>query len=216
MLPQMNLKVGPGVIFLVAALEFAVELVDVLMCFLVVPQNPFLSELGLAALVRADELLVFVLLVGCEVVRQVLRHFETFLAAGKIALIESYRQMTFEVLPQLRVFMEVLVTVDDGALEVNVAQDREVLLHAYHILVEELLLFKRDEVLILGLDLIFVLEVQQLFVIVYLELYRKNKWLQNILRGINLRKFKTDLSLLLLEVGLLFLDLTEKDMLHLE
>ena len=41
----MHLKVGPRVVFLVTALELTVELVDVLMCFLVISQNPFLSEL---------------------------------------------------------------------------------------------------------------------------------------------------------------------------
>jgi hypothetical protein len=45
----MNLKVGPRVVFLVAALKLTVKLVDVLMCFLVISQNPFLSELGLAS-----------------------------------------------------------------------------------------------------------------------------------------------------------------------
>lgn len=45
MLPEMNLKVAPGVVLFVTALELTVELVDVLMCFLVVSQNPFLSEL---------------------------------------------------------------------------------------------------------------------------------------------------------------------------
>ena len=45
MLPQVDLHVGPGVVLLVAALELTLELVDILMCFLVVPQNPLLSEL---------------------------------------------------------------------------------------------------------------------------------------------------------------------------
>jgi len=44
-LSEMDLKVRPRVVFLVTALELTVELVDVLMCFLVISQNPFLSEL---------------------------------------------------------------------------------------------------------------------------------------------------------------------------
>ena len=44
-LSEMNLKVGPRVVLFVTALELTVELVDVLMCFLVISQYPFLSEL---------------------------------------------------------------------------------------------------------------------------------------------------------------------------
>ena len=44
-LSEMDLKVGSRVVFLVTALKLTVELVDVLMCFLVISQNPFLSEL---------------------------------------------------------------------------------------------------------------------------------------------------------------------------
>jgi hypothetical protein len=47
-LSKMDLKVGSCVVFLITALELTVELVDVLMCFLVISQNPFLSEFRLA------------------------------------------------------------------------------------------------------------------------------------------------------------------------
>jgi hypothetical protein len=68
MFSQMHLEVGSGVVLLVTTLEFAMELVNILMCFLVVSQNPLLSELGVATWLRANELLVFLLFVSCQVV----------------------------------------------------------------------------------------------------------------------------------------------------
>jgi hypothetical protein len=53
---QVHLKVGPCVIFFVASLEFTMELVNILMCFFMVPENPHLPEFRLAAGVRTDEL----------------------------------------------------------------------------------------------------------------------------------------------------------------
>jgi len=44
MLSNVHFKVRSGVVFLVAARKFTMELVDVLVCSLMVSQNPFLSE----------------------------------------------------------------------------------------------------------------------------------------------------------------------------
>jgi hypothetical protein len=68
MFSQMYLEVGSGVVFLVTTFEFAMELVNILMCFLVVSQNPLLSELGVASWLRTNELLVFLFFVSCQVI----------------------------------------------------------------------------------------------------------------------------------------------------
>lgn len=64
----MDLEVGPGVVLFVATLEFAMKLVNILMCFLMVSQNPFLSELRAAPGLRTNELLVILFFVSCQVV----------------------------------------------------------------------------------------------------------------------------------------------------
>ena len=68
MFSQVHLEVGSGVVLLVTTFEFAMELVNILMCFLVVSQNPLLSELRVATRFRADELLVLLLFVSCQMV----------------------------------------------------------------------------------------------------------------------------------------------------
>jgi hypothetical protein len=67
------------------------ELINILVCFLMVPENPHLAEFRLAAGERTHELAILFLFVGCEVVRQVLGHLETFCAIRIVALIESNR-----------------------------------------------------------------------------------------------------------------------------
>ena len=65
MLSQVHFQVRPRVVFLVATWILAVEFVHVLMCLLVVPKNPFLSEFRLAAWIRTNEFLVFIFIMSC-------------------------------------------------------------------------------------------------------------------------------------------------------
>lgn len=77
------------------------ELVDILMGLLVVSQDPLLSELRIAPWIRANEFGGLVFLMGGQMVRKVLRHFETLQAAWEPALIESHGQVAFKVLAEL-------------------------------------------------------------------------------------------------------------------
>jgi hypothetical protein len=45
MLTEMHLQVRSGIIFFVTALKLTMEFVYILMCFFMVPEDPFLSEL---------------------------------------------------------------------------------------------------------------------------------------------------------------------------
>lgn len=56
--------------------------------------------------------------------------------------------------------MELLVTVDDWALEECLRMAKHVLGNTYHMLSQYLLFLFRDEVMILGLYIIFILKVQ--------------------------------------------------------
>ena len=100
-LTHVHIVVGPSVVLLVAPFVGAVELVYILVCFFVVSQNPVLSELRKTSGIRANELFVFLFLVSSHVIGQVLGHLEALGATYVSALVESYRKMTFQMLPQL-------------------------------------------------------------------------------------------------------------------
>jgi len=68
MLPQMHFKVWSSVVFFVTAIVLAMELVNIYMCFFVVPQNPLLTEFWFATRVAADELLKVLFVVCSEMV----------------------------------------------------------------------------------------------------------------------------------------------------
>ena len=70
-----------------------------------------------------------------------------------------------------------------------------------------------DEVKILRLHFFFVLEVQKFLKVINLQLYKKG-W--EFLAGLVWCKLQADFAFLLLEVGLLFLDLLEEHMFHLD
>ena len=118
MFSQMHFQIWSRVVLFVTALKFAVELVDVLMCFFMVSQNPLLSELWVAAGVRAYKLLVLVFFMGCQVVTQMLGHLKTFLTVWVVTFIKSHGQMTLEVLTKFRIFLETFVAIYHRTLEI--------------------------------------------------------------------------------------------------
>lgn len=65
MFSQVHFQVRPGVVFLVTTGVLAVEFIHVLMGLFVVPENPFLSEFGVAARIRANKFLVFIFIMSC-------------------------------------------------------------------------------------------------------------------------------------------------------
>ena len=90
MLAHMDLEVRAGVVFLGAPWKFTMKFIDVLMCFLMISQNPFLAELGLASRKRTLKFLVLIFLVGRQMVREMLGHLESFLTAWVIAFVKSH------------------------------------------------------------------------------------------------------------------------------
>ena len=85
----MTLQVRLGIVFLFAALNWAGELVNVVVSGLMIEQNPFHSIFFITARKRACEFLVIIFLVGCKVVLKMLRQFKTFVAAIVSALVWS-------------------------------------------------------------------------------------------------------------------------------
>ena len=77
------------------------EFIDVHMRFLVVSQDPFLPELRVAIRIRADEFRGLVFLMSCQMVRQMLRHFEAFQTPREPTFIESHSKMASEMLAEL-------------------------------------------------------------------------------------------------------------------
>ena len=65
MFSQMNFQVRASVVFLVTTWILAMEFVHILMGLFMVPQNPFLSEFGATARIRANKFLVFIFIMGC-------------------------------------------------------------------------------------------------------------------------------------------------------
>ena len=76
MLSKVHLKIASCIVFLGAPLNLADELILILMCSFVIPQNPLLPELARAPWIRAYETCCPRLIMGCHVIGQVLRHLE--------------------------------------------------------------------------------------------------------------------------------------------
>lgn len=90
MLSDVHLEVRPCVVFLVAPRELTMELVHVLVCAFVVPQDPFLPEDGVTAWELAGIFLILILLMCCQMICEMLRHFEAFSTIRIAAFIESH------------------------------------------------------------------------------------------------------------------------------
>ena len=95
MLSKMDLQIGPGVVSIVAAFMFTIILVNILMCFQVIFQNPMLPEAFFTPRMSALELLCLLLIMSCQVISQMLRHFEAFFTIFKCAFVISLLQMAF-------------------------------------------------------------------------------------------------------------------------
>ena len=72
----MHLKIAPGIILFVAALIFAMKLINIDMRLLMVSQYPFLSKLRFASWECAHEFLQIGFIVRSQMVDQMLGHFE--------------------------------------------------------------------------------------------------------------------------------------------
>ena len=138
-LAQVHIVIGTCVVLLITSLIGAMKLINILVCFFVVSQNPMLSELWKAPRIGANELLILVLLVSGHVIRQVLRHLEALRAVLVSAFVESYRKMTFQMLTKFWIFRELFDTARDGAFE-RIHEFLTVLTHAHKVLTKELFL----------------------------------------------------------------------------
>ena len=90
MLAHMDLKVRAGIVFLRAPWKFTMKFIDILMCFLMISQDPFLPELGLATRKGTLKFLIFIFLVGRQMVREMLWHLKCFIATWVITFVESH------------------------------------------------------------------------------------------------------------------------------
>ena len=100
MLSQMNLKIRSCIIFFITALMLTTKFVNVLMSFFVVSQDPHLPKLSTTTRVGALKLLNPVFLMRCEMVDQMLWHFETLVTTLDMAGVFANGYMAIHMLPQ--------------------------------------------------------------------------------------------------------------------
>ena len=132
-LTQVHIVIGTCVVLLITSLIGAMELINILVCFFVVSQNPMLSELWEATRIGTNELLILVFLVSGHVIRQVLRHLEALRAVLVSTFVESYREVAFQMLTKFWIFRELFNTAWDGAFE-RIHEFLTVLTHAHKVL----------------------------------------------------------------------------------
>lgn len=105
-LAQVHLEVTARVIPFITTWKVAIKLVHILMGLLVIAQDPQLSVRMSTARVAAAELVDSVLPMCCQMILQMLRHLERFLAARESTLVEAYLQVRLEMLLLFGVFRE--------------------------------------------------------------------------------------------------------------
>ena len=113
-------------------------------------------------------------------------------------------------LAELRILKEGLVAIDHRTTVILSGWTQYALGHTDHMFFEKVLFVHGDKIQIMGLNIFWiVLDVQQLFVIVYLQFNQEIRALL-VSMGTIWSEFEADLPFLFLEVGFLLLDFSQK------